>query len=260
MKKYTIIIYVSLLILLVFPIFIYADNDIVTCTYSQNSYTFQIRKDGMLTIMGGPAIQTTAPAGESLESFSDIRKSSFLTMFNNNSSKCPTTIYHCEYKVSKSHSVHDPFLHTYYTYDICSDSGCMLDGKNTLYKDYENGNINDSHGEKGKLKCVELKLISSNYNGIEVDPNASKTCEGVLGDELTKKLTEFFNILKIVVPILVIALSSFDFAKSILNSDSDSFKNSQITFAKRLVLAVIFFLLPIIINLSLINSNLSTCI
>lgn len=113
---------------------------------------------------------------------------------------------------------------------------------------------------KTVLNCDEIKLISSDYNGIEVDPDASKTCEGVLDDELTKKLTELFNILKIVVPILVIALSSFDYARSTLNSDSDGFKNSQIMFAKRLVLAVIFFLLPIIINLSLINSNLSTCI
>ena len=123
MKKYTIIIYVSLMILLVFPIFVYADNDIVTCTYSQNSYTFQIRKDGMLTIMGGPAIQTTAPAGESLESFSDIRKSSLLTMFNNNTSKCPTTIYHCEY-LEHTYKKGAEFPENKYTYDVCLDEKC----------------------------------------------------------------------------------------------------------------------------------------
>lgn len=87
------------------------------------------------------------------------------------------------------------------------------------------------------------------------------TCESLFSENLLKKLQEYFDIFKIVVPILVLVLSSLDFAKSVLNNDSDDFRKTQIKFAKRLVLAVVFFLLPILLSflLKLINSNVSTC-
>lgn len=87
------------------------------------------------------------------------------------------------------------------------------------------------------------------------------TCESLFSENLLKKLQEYFDIFKIVVPILVLVLSSLDFAKSVLNNDSDDFRKSQLKFAKRLVLAVVFFLLPILLSflLKLINSNVSTC-
>ena len=107
--------------------------------------------------------------------------------------------------------------------------------------------------------CFEYNYFAD--SDVKPTPNPDNTCESVFGEKLLKKLNEYFNIFKIVVPILVIVLSSLDFAKSILNSDSDDFKKSQIKFAKRLVLSVVFFLLPIILNfiLQAINSSMSTC-
>lgn len=128
----------SLLILLVFPIFIYADNNIVTRTYNQNSYTFQIKKDSMLTIMGGPSIRVGT-------NNTDVRKSCFLTMFNNNSSKCPTTIYHCEY-LEHTYKKETEFPENKYTYDACLDEKCN--------DKYLLENICNSYGVK--KNCVEL--------------------------------------------------------------------------------------------------------
>lgn len=107
--------------------------------------------------------------------------------------------------------------------------------------------------------CFEYNYFAD--SDVKPTPNPDNTCESVFGEKLLEKLNEYFNIFKIVVPILVIVLSSLDFAKSILNSDSDDFKKSQIKFAKRLVLSVVFFFLPIILNfiLQTINSSMSTC-
>lgn len=108
--------------------------------------------------------------------------------------------------------------------------------------------------------CFEY-ILNSSYKPEPGNPKPDNTCESLFSEKLLKKINEYFNILKIVVPIIVIVLSSLDFAKSVLNSDNDDFKKSQIKFAKRLVLSVVFFLLPIILNfiLQTINSNMSTC-
>ena len=100
-------------------------------------------------------------------------------------------------------------------------------------------------------------IYNYNYNPLH-SPN---NCEGVFGSELLEKLQSYFNIFKSVVPIIILVLSILDFASSILNSDNDQIKKSQLKLVKRLVLTAIFFLLPIILNfiLGLINSSVSTC-
>lgn len=60
-----------------------------------------------------------------------------------------------------------------------------------------------------------------------------------------------FNFLKIIVPLLVIGLSSYDFIKAITSKDDKGIKKAFNTFLKRLILAVIFFFLPVVINLFL---------
>lgn len=113
----------------------------------------------------------------------------------------------------------------------------------------------DEYADKSKFV---LSKEPDNSGASEMPDN---TCESLFSENLLKKLQEYFDIFKIVVPILVLVLSSLDFAKSVLNNDSDDFRKSQLKFAKRLVLAVVFFLLPILLSflLKLINSNVSTC-
>lgn len=118
-------------------------------------------------------------------------------------------------------------------------------------------NISDDEYTDKFAKFV-LSKEPDNSGASEMPDN---TCESLFSENLLKKLQEYFDIFKIVVPILVLVLSSLDFAKSVLNNDSDDFRKSQLKFAKRLVLAVVFFLLPILLSflLKLINSNVSTC-
>jgi large-conductance mechanosensitive channel len=55
----------------------------------------------------------------------------------------------------------------------------------------------------------------------------------------------------LIAPILVIVLGGLDFAKASLQSDEDAIKKAGINFGKRLIAAVLLFLLPLIINIVL---------
>ncbi len=70
------------------------------------------------------------------------------------------------------------------------------------------------------------------------------------GDAL-QDLQNLFDLLKIIIPLLVIGLSSYDFVKAITSKEAKDVKKAYQTFLKRLILAVIFFFLPVLINLFL---------
>ena len=64
-------------------------------------------------------------------------------------------------------------------------------------------------------------------------------------------LQKVFDFLKIVIPLLIIGLSTFDFIKAITGKDDKDVKKAFNRFLKRLVLAIVFFFLPVLINLLL---------
>lgn len=142
MKKYTIIIYVSLLILLVFPIFIYADNNqqSVSCVYP-NLYTFTIDND-RVSIFQSPEIKATTLLGEKTQ---DVRSTSFYSLYKEKNS-CPSVIYHCEYLEHTYRSSSNLPPENKYTYDICSDINCN--------NRYGLKNVSNSYGVE--KNCVEL--------------------------------------------------------------------------------------------------------
>lgn len=81
-----------------------------------------------------------------------------------------------------------------------------------------------------------------------------------------KTLQDFqyiFDFCKIVIPLLVIGLSTFDFIKAITGKDEKDMKKAFNKLLKRLALAVVFFFLPVILNFlleTLIGANAKICI
>ena len=73
----------------------------------------------------------------------------------------------------------------------------------------------------------------------------------LLGDELKGYIQQIVNIIKIVVPILLIVLGTIDFGKAIFVNDEGEMKKSQTKFIKRLIIAVAFFLVPTLLTLIL---------
>ena len=59
-------------------------------------------------------------------------------------------------------------------------------------------------------------------------------------------LQQVLNFIKIVGPVLVIVLSSFDFVKVIIKSDDEAMQKAQKKLITRLILAALLFFIPII--------------
>ena len=79
-------------------------------------------------------------------------------------------------------------------------------------------------------------------------------CETLLGEDLIKKINSYLNIIKIAVPIIVIGLGIADFTKAIFAGTEDM-KKAQQQFMKRLIIAILIFLTPTLVNLLLSLAN-----
>lgn len=75
-------------------------------------------------------------------------------------------------------------------------------------------------------------------------------------------IQNLFDFLKIIVPLLVIGLSIYDFIKAAGAKEEKGMKKAFNTFLKRLILAIVFFFLPALINLLLkmLEIDSSVCV
>lgn len=80
-------------------------------------------------------------------------------------------------------------------------------------------------------------------------------CKGLLGQDLINKIKSYLNIIKIVVPIILIGFGIFDFTKAVFASSEDDMKKAQQNFIKRLVIAILIFFVPVIVDLILNIAN-----
>lgn len=117
--------------------------------------------------------------------------------------------------------------------------------------------------DKDLLGCSKYKLAEDNNPGTIVDN--VKDCSDLFTPELLSLINEILGVTKIAVPIIVIAFGIIDFAQAVFSDKDDALKKAQSKFIKRLLLAVVFFLLPFIVNFLLtsingiINGGWNTC-
>ena len=80
-------------------------------------------------------------------------------------------------------------------------------------------------------------------------------CESLLGEALKNKLNEYLKFVKIVVPIILLGFGILDFAKAVFAGDDEQMKKAQKKFLLRVAIAVLFFFVPVIVNLILCLAN-----
>lgn len=80
--------------------------------------------------------------------------------------------------------------------------------------------------------------------------------------DVRQDFQNIFDFCKIVIPLLIIGFSAYDFIKAITNKDDKGVKKAFTKLMKRLVYAVIFYFLPVILNfvLELAETNSNVCI
>lgn len=87
--------------------------------------------------------------------------------------------------------------------------------------------------------------------------NKVESCADAIGEEGVSLLKGLKNIFMLIVPILLIVLASLDFATAIFSTEEGNMKKCQSKFIKRLIVAVIIFLVPSLLQLLLsIASNI----
>ena len=113
---------------------------------------------------------------------------------------------------------------------------------------------------KKKAWLIILGLILTINNNVYA--LSEETCSGLLGESTMEDLSNIFKYMKILGPILVIAYSTYDYIVALVNKDAEEYKKVNKKLITRLILVVVLFFLPIILNLllSFINDSYTTCV
>ena len=82
----------------------------------------------------------------------------------------------------------------------------------------------------------------------KIDGNLTNTCQIIVGDNfLTFLNNNVFRVIYIGVPIILILLTSFDFAKVVFIDDKEGIQKAGKRFGKRVIVAVLIYLVPTIL-------------
>lgn len=81
--------------------------------------------------------------------------------------------------------------------------------------------------------------------------NFIEICEGILYADLRDILQFVFNAIKIATPILAVVLIMMDFISASASGKEEDMQKAQSRVIKRLIIAVIIFLLPVVVELLL---------
>lgn len=102
-------------------------------------------------------------------------------------------------------------------------------------------------------KIYKLKTENSGSNNFH--ENTYDTCDKLIGTGVKEMINEIMKWVRIAVPLLLVGLGIFDFAKATFSSKEEDMKKDRERFIKRIIAAVLVFLAPILINLILDLAN-----
>lgn len=114
--------------------------------------------------------------------------------------------------------------------------------------DYLPGNSEDVLGIPTLYACYNSRDnagVTSTYG----------SCSDLFDDDVRGFINDIMNWVRIIVPILLIVFGTLDFAKSIFSGKEDDMKKNRERFIKRIIAAIIVFLIPTLINALLLLAN-----
>lgn len=132
--------------------------------------------------------------------------------------------------------------------------GCFGADDYQAIKDKQDENDEELQKIRDKLHKTSVPELNINFDQIYV-PN----CKDY------KVFHDLYNILRIIAPTLVVLFGTLDYAKAVLASDVEKMEKSKKQFPKRLLLLVLFVVVPVIVsilinNFSSTNTTLAQCI
>jgi len=91
-----------------------------------------------------------------------------------------------------------------------------------------------------------------------IEPVYAESCNGLLTPGAYDILQDALNIIRIIVPILLIVLGSVDMGTAVMSDDKDALKKASSKLVKRCIAAVAIFFVPLIVNVLIDMVELST--
>lgn len=96
-------------------------------------------------------------------------------------------------------------------------------------------------------------IISNMQNSANISmPNdnpVQNTCEGLIDDDLKNIIDIVLNVVRVVVPILLIILTAVDFGQIVISNDKDAMPKAISKAIKRAIAALVIFFIPFLVDL-----------
>ena len=137
----------------------------------------------------------------------------------------------------------------------------LHDNNNVWFNAIENNNsdayptylVQDGNGwhftdTKPGSSYLNLYIYYEHLFEAKIDDDLTNTCQIIIGNDFLEFLNN--NVLKIIyigVPIILILLTSFDFAKVVFIDDKEGIQKAGKRFGKRVIVAVLIYLIPTIL-------------
>ena len=135
----------------------------------------------------------------------------------------------------------------YFVYTSVTDSTLLLTPDKSVAESYDKNVAGNASAEAEETKTESTKKTEEGdyYTGCP------------LGADVTKDIYGLLKILKIAAPLLVVGLTIVEFVKAIARSEIDGeAKKLGMRLVKRLIIAVILFFLPVLVNQIMIMANI----
>jgi hypothetical protein len=97
---------------------------------------------------------------------------------------------------------------------------------------------------------VSIALIDRDLKDLQDIAYGLEGCK-LIPDRLMNLLKTAFNYIKIIVPILLLVFGTVDFSKAVISGDKDALTKAGKDFTKRVLIAMLIFFLPILLELLL---------
>ena len=105
-----------------------------------------------------------------------------------------------------------------------------------------------------QLQTVEQNNSSNGFDDVTFDEVNLLDCDELFGEEseeLKDLIKIIYNLVKILIPLIIIGFSVLDFAKAVLSGSEDNMKKTTQRFIKRILVAVAIFLVPALLKVIL---------
>lgn len=205
---------------------------------------------------------TNSSDGQELESYVNTQKcvyGNLLLEIDKNNKTIKATNGGCD-------KINIDFIYDDFSEVRVSDKGCpqkLYMSINTwnethcTYNLYNEANIMHEIKLDGSEPIIDGNGENVNDPTVDVPKDYVHGCDNI--PETTAFIKKIYNLLKYLIPVMVIGLSIVDFVKVILSGEEKIYKEAWSKFVKRIVVGIIILILPVllsfIINLSGVTEN-----